>query len=123
MHPSSQYNTNSISLNYIKQNRLKDTSWFSGVFANTAALTPTSCIPLESFAHGGCFYVPFIGTGEAVRDSLVALYYGEIRLSVRFLSGNAHTLRRSSKLLICLVIRVFANLSLSTFSATSMAMI
>ena len=60
-----------LSLNYIKQNKLKDTSWFSGVFANTVALTPTSCIPLESSDHGGCYYVPFIGTGEAVWESLV----------------------------------------------------
>ena len=55
----------SLSLNYIKQNRLKDTSWFSGVFANTVALTPTSYILVKTSGLGGCFYVPFIGTGDS----------------------------------------------------------
>ena len=40
---------------------------------HTVDLLWTLSIPLESSDHGVCFYVSFIGTGEAVRDSRVLL--------------------------------------------------
>ena len=35
------------------------THWFSGVLANTVALTPILCIPVKTSELGGCCYVPF----------------------------------------------------------------
>ena len=33
--------------------------WFSGVFANTKALTPTLCILAKTSGLSGCCYIPF----------------------------------------------------------------
>ena len=48
-----------ISIIRVTLNTDFDNLWFSGVFANTIALTPTLCILVTTSGLFWCYYVPF----------------------------------------------------------------
>ena len=48
-----------ISIIRVTLNTDFDTLWFSGVFANTIALTPTLCTLVKTSGLGECCYVAF----------------------------------------------------------------